>query len=566
MAFYVVTHTNGTNYTTIGEGLVDNSLGVSLVGQNYHNYGQLIANNFLRMLEHHANDTPPLNPQQGQIWWNSAKKELGVFDGANFKPCTGTNVNTSPPVNALPGEQWWNTDSNQLFAYTGTAWEIIGPTNTKGTAFTGWSPEVVTDVNGLPHTIASMQVDGVTIGLASKDTEFLLATPIGDISTVSKGLTLKGNTLFAGTATNATSLGGFSANSYARLDSLTNTFAGSIFVKGLGGMFVGATSSPLSIAEENIGTHIINSVTSNVVVSSGSTAMTWNKVADTITISNQPTVAASVANKGYVDTSLATVDSGIRAYVDSRDNAIINGSPIPTLKGLSDALGADTNYAVNAKAYVDGKIYVTDISLALKANINSPVLTGAPKAPTPTIGDNTTNVATTAFVKSTVDALDLLTIKGVMIPGLPNLDIGTTGNRFRTVFGTAIKAKYADLAETLLSDAPYLPGTVVVLGGTAEVTVSDQECDTRVAGVISTDPAYLMNDQKMGIPVALTGKVPCKVIGPIKKGDLLVNSEFAGIAKVLPEGKWKPGCIIGKSFENNDEPGIRNIMISVGRF
>lgn len=129
--------------------------------------------------------------------------------------------------------------------------------------------------------------------------------------------------------------------------------------------------------------------------------------------------------------------------------------------------------------------------------------------------------------------------------------------------GTATSALYADLAERYTADDNYLPGTVLEIGGQYEVTLAQDE-STKIAGVVSTDPAYLMNANCNGehvIAVALLGKVPCKVIGPIKKGDFLVSAGN-GYAK----SKISPtiGSIIGKSLEDFDGyDGI--IQILVGR-
>ena len=120
--------------------------------------------------------------------------------------------------------------------------------------------------------------------------------------------------------------------------------------------------------------------------------------------------------------------------------------------------------------------------------------------------------------------------------------------------------------QNYVSDARYAPGTVVVFGGSAEVTVTDQSHDRRVAGVVSTNPAYLMNSESAGIPIALTGKVPCSVLGPIRKGDGLVTSSHSGVAEKLNDALYKPGVMIGKSLEDHADPVIKTIMISIGRF
>jgi len=133
------------------------------------------------------------------------------------------------------------------------------------------------------------------------------------------------------------------------------------------------------------------------------------------------------------------------------------------------------------------------------------------------------------------------------------------------VYATATTAQYADLAEIYEADDNYEPGTVVVFGGDKEVTTTTILADHRVAGVISTNPAYLMNKDANGVAVALRGKVPCKVEGAVKKGDVLVSNVRPGTATALaPESANPPAwCIVGKSLENSTDTGIKVINIVV---
>ena len=144
-------------------------------------------------------------------------------------------------------------------------------------------------------------------------------------------------------------------------------------------------------------------------------------------------------------------------------------------------------------------------------------------------------------------------------------NIGAAGAGFNTVFAKATSAQYADLAEIYKSDQVYAPGTVVSFGGSEEITASTQYADTALAGIISTNPAYLMNAEAVGQPVALQGRVPCRVVGNIYKGDLVTSSEFTGVATKLNFEHWRPGTVLGKAladYHSNDE-GI--IEIVVGR-
>ena len=129
---------------------------------------------------------------------------------------------------------------------------------------------------------------------------------------------------------------------------------------------------------------------------------------------------------------------------------------------------------------------------------------------------------------------------------------------------TASSARYADLAEIYESDADYDVGTVVIFGGEKEITISKEGNDIRVAGVISENPAYLMNSEATGLPVALAGKVKCKVVGHINKGDMLSSHPtHNGVAKKTHDPQV--GEVIGKALEDYDSDEIGTINIVVGR-
>ena len=134
------------------------------------------------------------------------------------------------------------------------------------------------------------------------------------------------------------------------------------------------------------------------------------------------------------------------------------------------------------------------------------------------------------------------------------------------ITATATAARYADLAEKYTSDADYEPGTVVELGGTAEVTQTTRPWSATIAGIVSTDPAYLMNSDSDGVSVALIGRVPCKVVGPVRKGEFLVSSRTPGHAEAHKDLHGPPaGSAIGKAIEDKDSDGTGVIEVLVGR-
>ena len=143
-------------------------------------------------------------------------------------------------------------------------------------------------------------------------------------------------------------------------------------------------------------------------------------------------------------------------------------------------------------------------------------------------------------------------------------NIGTATVAFNTVFAKATSAQYADLAENYTADAAYNPGTILVFGGTHEVTIATVASDARVAGIVSTNPAHLMNstlESEFVAAVALTGRVPASVVGTVRKGDMMVS---AGNGAAMACATPAIGTVIGKAVENfNGESGV--IEIVVGR-
>jgi hypothetical protein len=210
------------------------------------------------------------------------------------------------------------------------------------------------------------------------------------------------------------------------------------------------------------------------------------------------------------------------------------------------------------------------------ANVNATTLTGTTVSVT---GNVTGGNLRTAGVISATGAITGAGITGTSLTvstgtvTLGNItngngngvgNIGATGGFFNTVFAKATSAQYADLAEWYDADADYAPGTVLVFGGSNEVTLAVGINDVRVAGVVSTNPAHIMNSGLKAphtAAVALTGRVPTLVVGPVAKGDMMVTAG-GGRAKACAEPRI--GSVIGKALQ--DHPGgAGTIEIVVGR-
>jgi hypothetical protein len=201
--------------------------------------------------------------------------------------------------------------------------------------------------------------------------------------------------------------------------------------------------------------------------------------------------------------------------------------------------------------------------LDVSGTVNATAFTG------PITGAVTGNVAgnltsSGANTMGTLVLSDKITTQEIEPDTNTTYDIGTSSKSYNTVYAKATSAQYADLAEVYESDSEYEVGTVVIFGGEKEITVSSMGADPRVAGVISENPAYLMNSEATGQAVALQGKVPCKVVGQISKGDMLVtHSQHPGVARKGTNPSM--GTVIGKALEEYNSTDIGTINIVAGR-
>ena len=224
--------------------------------------------------------------------------------------------------------------------------------------------------------------------------------------------------------------------------------------------------------------------------------------------------------------------------------------------GTVSATGAVTGASVVGGVITGSSVSVTGAVSGASASVSGNV-TAASVVGGVIIGSSTsvTGTTTAASVVGTVYTNSIVN-SGSNATG----NIGSSSTYFNTIFATATTALYADLAENYLADADYAPSTVVVFGGEKEITVTTEAADERVAGVISTNPAYLMNSGEPGLPVALRGKVPVRVIGPVTKGDSLVTSTTPGVAFSVGRERVYGQAVFAKSLESNDSDGEKVIL------
>jgi hypothetical protein len=223
---------------------------------------------------------------------------------------------------------------------------------------------------------------------------------------------------------------------------------------------------------------------------------------------------------------------------------------------------AGTMY-VGGNVNIDGNLTVTNVVYQ-----NSEVVTT-----TEVVQGNIVAAATTASTSTTTGALIVkggagfagnINTAGWIIPSANvSQNLGSSTSWWNVFYGVSTQAQYADLAENYQADAAYEPGTVVEFGGENEVTLAE-DGTRRVAGVVSTNPAHLMNGGLTGenvVAIALQGRTPCRVRGTIHKGDMLVS---AGAGFARPDNSPQLGAVIGKALENFD--GLEGVIeVVVGR-
>jgi len=240
---YTITKTDGTTLGTILDGTINTSFtSLTLIGRNYANYGELIANDLVALVENFAFSSSPPNPLAGQLWFDTTGGgRLKVYTGTQFKVISSATVASSAPAGAISGDLWFDTTHSQLYVYDGTSFVLVGPQRNGSGAI--W--EQITDNAAVVHDVLSIKLNNARTSIISRDSEFTPANAINGYTTIKAGInanTSVGSGTFHGTANNATYLGGFLAASYLRSDE-DDTTSGNLTIAKNGGLTVGLSSN-----------------------------------------------------------------------------------------------------------------------------------------------------------------------------------------------------------------------------------------------------------------------------------------------------------------------------------
>lgn len=444
---YTINLTDGTIFAVIADGTINTTSSMTLVGQNYEDYGNLIDTNFIHLLENSSNSTAPTAPLVGQLWWDKTNRLLKIYNGSIFKVVGSTTASATAPTSNVTGDMWYDTSTGQIKVYNGVGWTVVGPLYTTAQGVSGAIPTTITDTITQSHVAVMLYVEDSIVGIISKDAAYTPGNAISGFTTIKPGVNLSTTygALFQGTANNATYLNSLSSGQFLRSDANT-TATGTLTVLNDTGLTVGSTQS-LNIGAVAAGINIKNTTGgSNINLQ---------------------------VNVGGTNTTALTVSGADgKVYV-----------PAVTV-GTNDNSLAST-------------AYVTSTVAAAKV---SPAFTGVPTAPTATLGTNTTQLATTAFVQSAVNAgtgglgtMASQNASSVAITGgtIDGVVAGLTGVSTAVTAATSTNntqiATTAFVANKVADYAPAKDGTGAT--GSWAISISGSASSATTAGYI-TNSAY----------------------------------------------------------------------------
>ena len=496
--------------------------------------------------------------------------------GNGLVAVTGTGGITIPsgntvqrPVTPVIGTVRFNTSTETLETYTGNAWIAPGSTfsitnqtiSPDGSSLvypldqTATSPSVLLTINGInqtPDVDYSVVGNVLTMSSPPEVSDLIQVRFLVGLTTISALTNSVGNATVAVTYSGNIDL----QPSTGHIVDVTGNIDADYFI-GNGSLLTGITSS---YGNSNV-TTLLSNLGSNAISTTGN--ITAGNIIATLNGSGSNVTSISATN----------ISSGTLAQARLANSAI-------TVNGTSISLGGSANITATATGALtigsglggtsyNGSTGVTITNSGVLSLANGGGITASATTGAITLGSTATSAATADAIVAR-DGSGNFSANTITVNGITNSNsnavgnIGSASTYFDTVFAKATSAQYADLAEKYTSDRAYAPGTVLVFGGASQVTECTDSEDHRAAGVVSTLPAHLMNAElsDLAVAVALAGQVPCCVVGPVSKGDVLTTATVKGHAHTLDFSLFRPGCVIGKALEDCG-PGLHKILISV---
>ena len=583
---YTINLTDGTVFATISDGTVNTASSMILVGKNYAGYGEFLDENFIHLLESGSNTTAPSAPLTGQLWWDKTNNLLKVYNGTLFKTISAATSSATAPTSNVTGDLWYDTVNQQVKVYTGTGFIVVGPAFTSAEGTAGAIPETINDSGGTPHFVTSLYVNNSRVAIVSKDANFTPAAPTSTtFPTIYTGITLTnvGSPVFAGTATNAALLDSLDSTDFMRATANTST-TGTVSVLNNTGLFVGASSVfnvNTTTTDANIKSNISNG---NLVIQAnvGGTTYTVARALGsngTFAIANAATIGTTLGVTGNVTGGNLVTAGQLTATGNVTGGNIITAALVQgaTVSATANVIAGNVSTAgrvtatgnIISAANISGTYLLgngsqlTGLSLGVSVTkFQNGTTEGAVGTSGGNINFNVGGVSNVVVIDTSTVYANVVNVNNITTPGNATGNIGSASNPFNRVFAQSTTASYADVAERFASDAVYTAGTVVELGGDMEITRARDELSENVFGVISTRAAYLMNgsagDDNTHPAVAMTGRVPVKVIGYVAKGDRLVSAGN-GVARAAQPGEATAFNVLGRALAHKRTPELGEV-------
>jgi len=611
---YNINRYNGAIIAVVEDGTVDNTLDIKLIGRNYAGYGEVQNENMVHLLENFAGTSEPPRKIAGQIWYDSGSKKLKFYDGNKFRTSGGAEIGTNPPSGLTTGDFWFDTSSNQLFAWSGTAFTLIGPQAVENAGTTELKSISVNDTNGITHPIVQGLINNQTVFIISSTTFTLeLGSSLRPVFTVIRqGINLIGTNVgtdhtipesdpnlfydlnfgktsslyrFWGTSSSSLKLQGIDGTLYTAQDFISAdnpNFTGGVSFDDAG--FTLGTDDDIKFFIDNGNPTLEHVITDKQIVFK-TTVSNIRKTAMLLSgadiLPGETSSSLGRSGQGFSKVYASEYYGLFKGTADQADKVLVGGTYIDgTVTATANKIAArDANgilYATRFSGLSDladniqggqsGSIVyqsASDTTAFLPLGNQNEVLSvgaGGQLDWVPITSLVNTGSASTITINQTNDSSThyITFVSGTS--GFQDIKIDSTGLTYNPASNTltavnfagqASTAGYADLAEKYLADKEYDVGTVLMVGGDKEVTACS--IGSRAIGAVSANPAYLMNrDLENGTNVALKGRVPVKVIGPILKGQKLVaHNDGVAIHSLNSQD------VFAIALESNNDPSVK---------
>ena len=328
-----INKTDGTVLTTIQDGAIDvGSTNLSLIGRLYRNYGELVNENFVKILENFANSAAPTTPIVGQIWYNTSTGSLNVFRSSGFIGIASLTNSAAQPNLPKQGDLWFDTVDGQLKMYGGTAWIVVSPQYTLSQTKTGVFAETIRDILNVNHICLVHYQQNSVVAIQCRDTNWTPQSAISGFSIIKPGFNMASvnNQQFVGNSANALSLGNIEASRFLRND-INGAIDGSLTLSNEG-LIIGEFEE-LSISADGDQVYIVQpdgSITFQIntnnilqLTSDGQAKFSnGSTLSPSITFTNEPTSGIYRVEENIIGVTIA----GNTILEISADGLYVNGS------------------------------------------------------------------------------------------------------------------------------------------------------------------------------------------------------------------------------------------------